>query len=368
MMKKRFLLSALILALLALCFMGCDDGGSGDNKKSDPTVLTISGIPAEVSIIAGTVVDLTTQAPVASGYLLNGSAKLYEPDANFMPSDKPWKGQGDYMVALAGLLPGKTMQDLTTDPENSTQQYVYVGFDTTALMTALAGVDLTDPMAMMTAFAQLSQNQALMAQLMGMGETMKVSFNKDASKSFAWNAFMPRELLEMIQDMASLFDGGDSNTVLTISGIPTEVTIIAGTVIDFTTTAPVATGPLLNGSVILYEPDANFVPDTTKPWKGEGNYMVALADGSMKQYVYVGFDTTELMTALAEVDLTGQTAIMEIGGILQQKPSLMASLGGMAESMAVSFAKDESKAFAWNAFMPRELLEMIQGMMAQMGG
>jgi hypothetical protein len=196
-MKKRFLLSALVLALFALCFMGC----STDSNDDDPdpyTVLIFTGVSAEANIIGGSVVDFEKEEPVASGMFMNSRVNLFEPDANFMPSDKPWKGKGDYMVALAGST--KNLTDPTFDPMTDTVQYIYVGFDVSAIMA----IDFSNPMAAMgEIMALFATNPELMGQLMTVETSMMVSFDNTVSKSFAWKEFMNREVLEVLQGYLS---------------------------------------------------------------------------------------------------------------------------------------------------------------------
>jgi hypothetical protein len=204
-MKKSFLLSALVL-ILAFGFIGCsDDSGGG----SDPayTVLQVTGIPSEKYVIGSSLIGGNEQ-PVAVGMCIAGTSNLYEPTSstNYAPnSEKPWKGTGSYMVGLTEVDdPDTPIEDIISGNADMTQ-YIYVGFDVTALLAAFASYDPSDPMSSAGIMASLASNQQLVQQLMNMDESMMVSFNNSKRVTFQWNNFLPQSLLVIINDLMAMF-------------------------------------------------------------------------------------------------------------------------------------------------------------------
>ena len=195
-MKKGFLLSALAL-VLAFGFMSCDNGSGGSGDTHAYTVLKVTGIPAGKSIIGASLLD-SDENSVAVGINSNGAFNLFEPTSatNYLPnSEKPWKGKGNFLVGLAEADPNVPPEQLMQG-QGILEQYVYVGFNTSALMA----IDMSNPATGMGALGQLfTQNPALIGQLMNMETTMMVSFNKDATVTRPWNNFLSVTILDALE-------------------------------------------------------------------------------------------------------------------------------------------------------------------------
>jgi len=164
-------------------------------------------------------------------------------------------------------------------------------------------------------------------------------------------------------------DGGSQQDYTEIKITDTEgKSFLAVTVLQGQT--PVAVGLYINGNGKLYEPGTNNYPDTTKPWKGEGRFGVALAEqkqGATEQeistgtgtinYVYVGLDATILRNE-------NINTIEDLQQFLQGSgSSFLASLSNM--QVTHSFNKDNTVTLSWKYFLPENTLKLIQQMQQQ---
>ena len=136
-MKKRvfFGIAALIVAM---SFIGCEE----EKKDKDPLPgykLTVTDI-TEQGITGGSLLPLTQQGPgsvpVAAAMNINGTFEFFEPvsSTNPMPdSNKPFRADGTYAVALAKITDFETFQPKKTwiylDQQSATLLAVTVSGD-----------------------------------------------------------------------------------------------------------------------------------------------------------------------------------------------------------------------------------------------
>ena len=105
-MKKAFLLGALVLALV---FMGCDDGNGG-GKKDGPYTITINGTrPATGADLAGASLMAPTAptVPLAVAMLSgNGPYEFKVAGAGGMPTTADFNTPGTYILGVANAMGG----------------------------------------------------------------------------------------------------------------------------------------------------------------------------------------------------------------------------------------------------------------------
>jgi len=120
-------------------------------------------------------------------------------------------------------------------------------------------------------------------------------------------------------------------TVLTVKGIPAETKIVGASLVKQEDQTPVASA-LGNGGVFeFYEPAGanSFYPDSNKPWKGTGEYIIILAQ--LKNGVVVPDPTT------------GEGLIMYI------------YIGNGSTPTTYSFNNDATVTLPWSNFTPYTL-------------
>ena len=208
--KKNLLVVFALVMALALVFTGC--GGDENNGDPDPeyTVLNVTGIPANITIIGAALFEL--EVLNATGQNMgSGSFHFYEPDEKYQPDlDKPWKGQGDYSIGLSEV-------DMTlVDPNDIVgsiqdaiiENHVYLGAD----FSGLAAIDLTNPQTAALAIGVWVQsNQDKLPILMGLAQGMpKYSFDGNDTVTIPWNNFLAQSKLEALGPILAQIPQGGS--------------------------------------------------------------------------------------------------------------------------------------------------------------
>ena len=195
-------------------------GCKEDDGKKDPYKLTVTNITS--GITAATLVDQATSSPVATALAGSGGTfTFYEPNANNMPdSTKPFRTKGSYAVILLRV-------------NISTQ--VVTG-------------------AWMSASKQVSGN-----------------FTLDFVNDF-----------NLIQDLTDY--NSASAYKMTVTNIPASTTVTAASLMPTAGgDTPIATAINFNGTFAFFEPRTDMLPDTTKPFKSAGLYMIMLAQMDLSE-------------------------------------------------------------------------------------
>jgi len=306
-MKKNLFFG--ILAILAvLLFFGC---GDDDPKDKDPTppfegkVLKVTGLPSNINILGAALftqsgMDPQDPKPTAIGINSpNGTFNLYHVASGSLLPDtkKPWKGTGEYIIALS------------TKMDNTGDQYVYTGGEDFVKLDSQAFI-----IALMKALAEETEEpdddkiQEIITEILLDDDivTYKKYNFQQSTTTLKYDQFIKVDEDEIEQLIAEKAEEALSKLedafILEVEGIDEDTTIIAAYLFDTSedTPTPVAIGIYYDGSFAFF----NFAqdgktPDFSKPFSEDGSYgvsIITLESQTLTTYNYWDDDEEEFIS------------------------------------------------------------------------